>query len=448
MRGQAAMVSLGTKMLLRTALTHDAHLIEAHMALAERCRKEHQTAETGLDSHGALRAEVNLRGQLQHIPRGTDGRSELTDYLAGEGHLTLVTKPAGLTAILYRYEMQNRRLVEVYERALGLTPLSKTSIPMGSYMIEFRGHGRATTRYPVLVERQSHWTGVSPDGDSALPVDIPHENELDTHEVYIPAGWFWSGGDTQAPAPLKRRVVWCDAFIMTCLPVTNREFLRFLNELVNDGQAETALCYVPRERGGTAAALGAMIYGRNHQGYFQLVPDSDGDLWSLDWPVVMVNYAGAQAYGAWWAQKTGKPWSLPPELAWEKAARGVDGRYFPWGNFLDPSWCCMGHSHAKRPLLADVKAYETDTSPYGVRSMAGNVRQLCADVFADGGPNLKGQRVNLTPQGPSNTQVTVMRGGAWGSDPRDCRSANRSFILPGDRQPGIGFRLFRPYLTT
>ena len=447
MRQHASMVVLGAKMLLRTALTHDPHLLEAHMALAQRYRKEHQAADAALDAESAFRAEVNLRGQLENIPHGTDGRDELTCYLTGEGHLTLITDPPGLSATLFRYETRNRRRVEVYDRDLGLTPLNEIVLPMGSYVLKLQGPGLSMTRYPFLIERQRHWDGIPPEETSPQAIPVPSQGSLDVDEVYVPAGWFWSGGDAKAPEPLKRRLLWCDAFIMSRFPVTNRSFLVFLNELVDEGKIEAALRFAPRERGGTAATHGPLIYGRDRHGRFELVPDNDGDLWSPDWPVVMVNHDGAMAYAEWLAKKTDKEWSLPPELTWEKAARGVDGRCFPWGNFLDPSWCCMGQSHPDRPLLAEVYQHQTDRSPYGLRGMAGNVRDLCADVFTDGGPALNGGRVNLDPLAPTHDSLTVLRGGAWGSDPRDCRSANRSFVLPGDRQPAVGFRLFRPYST-
>ena len=66
--------------------------------------------------------------------------------------------------------------------------------------------------------------------------------------------------------------------------------------------------------------------------------------WLPEWPVVQVDWHGAAAYLAWWAERTGRPWRLPGELEWEKAARGIDGRFYPWGDFLDPSWCRMRDS--------------------------------------------------------------------------------------------------------
>ena len=76
---------------------------------------------------------------------------------------------------------------------------------------------------------------------------------------------------------------------MSRFQVTNREYLAFLNSLVDAGREDDALQWVPRERSGRAGELGAMIYGRDENGRFILVSDADGDIWGLEWPVCMVS---------------------------------------------------------------------------------------------------------------------------------------------------------------
>ena len=105
---------------------------------------------------------------------------------------------------------------------------------------------------------------------------------------------------------------------MAKTPVTNRQYIEFLNALIDQGQEDEALKWVPRERTSQSGQLGSMIYGRNAEGHFRLVPDADGDLWRLDWPVLMVNWACALAYAKWIARKTGLKWRLPTEIEWEK----------------------------------------------------------------------------------------------------------------------------------
>ena len=443
LRREVTATALRAKMLLRTALTYDSTLSEAHETLAERYAEEHRMAEATLDSEGAARAELSLRAQLDLLPQKNAQRATLAAYLEGDGALTVHTDPPGAQATLYRYTMRNRRLVEVFERELGPTPLDAVALPMGRYVVLLTAQGRQPVRYPVFIERQGHWDGCAPGQSRPTPVRLPPVGSLRPDEVFVPAGWYSSGGDLHAPETWTRRKVWLDDFVIQRFPVTNAQYIVFLNDLVAQGRGDTTLEFVPRERGGTVGAQGSMIYGRDDKGRYQLVPDSDGDLWDADWPVVMVSWAGVAAYAQWWSEKTGQKWAPPPELAWEKAARGVDGRHFPWGDFHDPSWSCMGQSHPGRPLLQPVESFPVDASPYGVRGMAGNVRNWCSDVFSESGPEIRDARGALRVALGTSESVRVVRGGAWGSDPRDCRAANRGFILPGDRQPGIGFRLFR-----
>jgi formylglycine-generating enzyme required for sulfatase activity len=123
----------------------------------------------------------------------------------------------------------------------------------------------------------------------------------------------------------------------------------------------------------------------------------------------MVTWTQARRYAAWRAQREALPWRLPAELEWEKAARGVDGRFFPWGDHLDPSFCCMLRSHLGRPLPALVSDFPFDESPYGVRGLAGNMRDWCLDLVSAEGQSLQepvtDERVviptipELTPEG-------------------------------------------------
>ena len=131
----------------------------------------------------------------------------------------------------------------------------------------------------------------------------------------------------------------------------------------------------------------------------------------------MVDWAGAAAYARHEAERTGLPWQLPPELAWEKAARGVDGRRFPWGDAFDPSWACMKDSHRGQPKPVAVDAIEADVSVYGIRGLCGNIKDWCADAWSVDGPPLADARVPAAPPDPTadppgRTRLRVRRGGA------------------------------------
>ncbi|MCB9676222.1 MAG: SUMF1/EgtB/PvdO family nonheme iron enzyme [Alphaproteobacteria bacterium] len=85
-----------------------------------------------------------------------------------------------------------------------------------------------------------------------------------------------------------------------------------------------------------------------------------------------------RGYLAWLAERTGRPWRLPGELEFEKAARGVDGRYFPWGDQSDPAWSCMADSHRDERQPVSVDAFPVDCSVWGVRHLGGATSSLAA----------------------------------------------------------------------
>jgi formylglycine-generating enzyme required for sulfatase activity len=92
-------------------------------------------------------------------------------------------------------------------------------------------------------------------------------------------------------------------------------------------------------------------------------------------PVTNVSWFGAQAYCAHVGLR------LPKELEWEKAARGTDGRIFPWGNRWEPNRLCWHGSHLESVDTVPVDCFENGCSPYGIFQLAGNVEEWCADWY-------------------------------------------------------------------
>ena len=366
-------------------------------------------------------------------------RSRAAAYLRGDGALSLHTDLPGAEVFLARHELRNRRLVEVPVRSLGHTPLRSVPLPMGSYMCRLRHPDRAEVRYPVQIGRGDHWDGVPPGERNSLPIRLPEHNELGPDDCLVPAGWCWIGGDPDALDSLPRHRVWCDAFVMKRFPVTNREFISFLSDLVTNGREAEALGFQPRER---ATGEGAPVYGGDEAGRFILQRDADGDLWDPDWPVILVDWFAANAYAKWLAATTGRPWRLPGELEWEKSARGVDGRFHPWGDFFDPSWGCIRGSQI-RPMPQIVDTFPVDSSVYGVRGLAGNVEDWCADTFKRFGWDFTHRTVSL----PRNDILGEgldrrnRRGGHAGNSTQGGRSAVRDSAGPGFRHEALGFRI-------
>ncbi len=139
-----------------------------------------------------------------------------------------------------------------------------------------------------------------------------------------------------------------------------------------------------------------------------------------DHPVVNVSWEDVQAYAKWLSEMTGQPYRLPSEAEWEKAARGTDGRIYPWGNEWDAS---KANTYEKGPgATTPVGSYPQGASPYGVMDMAGNVWEWTSTIYVEKYP----YRNDLQHEDLNSTNNRVLRGGSWGSDSWDARAASRS----------------------
>ncbi len=247
-------------------------------------------------------------------------------------------------------------------------------------------------------------------GEAASLLNDAQWSELD-QMIYIPAGVFEMGTDDPRSNEANRpkHKVFVKAFRIDKYPVTQAEYARFV----------AAKHYRPPLN---------WRDGKIPQGL-------------LMHPVTMVSWYNARDYCAWVGKR------LPTEAEWEKAARGTDGRRWPWGNRLVPqnlnTYYQVGHT-------TPVDAYPGGASPYGVMDMAGNVQEWVADVFAP------------YPDSPASDQVfqakeidpnyhrgsdekeelvyRVMRGGSWKSDPFSTTTYHRNYALPNYASDFFGFR--------
>ncbi|MCB9676741.1 MAG: SUMF1/EgtB/PvdO family nonheme iron enzyme [Alphaproteobacteria bacterium] len=422
LRAEARLKSVEIDLDLHAAAYVANDHADAHHALAARYLDRLLDAERVRDSDEADTLRSHMAAHVDAIPTSDPRRAGLEAALDGAGALTLVTEPPGATAVLYRYEVRHRRLHEVFVRELGATPLSGVPLPMGSYLCVLRHPDRETVRYPFEITRQRHWDGLRPGDSAPAPIWLPPRGWLGPDAVYVPAGWFRSGGDPGAPDSLPASRVWLDAFVVQRFHVTNAEHIRFLDGLVEAGRTEEALRHAPNEHTQEYLRPDTLVYGFDGR-RFHLKPDLDGDLWHPEWPVFLVDWHGAAAYARWLASETGRPWRLPTELELEKAGRGVDGRWFPWGDAFDPSWASTAWSQEHDRLLpVPVQRFPVDEGPSGVRGMAGNGFQWTLDDFF-AGPRIEGG-LGLVPLSPP--REVCVKGGTFAAPEQSARLAGRS----------------------
>jgi formylglycine-generating enzyme required for sulfatase activity len=223
-----------------------------------------------------------------------------------------------------------------------------------------------------------------------------------------------------------------DDFAISELPVTFRAYLAFLDQLDEPERVRriphpTAGKPVVVFADGTWRLVDDLVEG---EGKKRVPPERE-----LDVPTLCVSWFDALAYVAWLARTTGLAYRLPTDTEWDKAMRGADGRPYPMGIALDPSFAKLRESRPEAAQPEPVGAFPLDVSPFGVRDLAGGVGDWTS-TFVDGAPAPSSADEATSHH---DGRQAVWCGGAWSVS----ATAPRLHFaqMPRHRVPWVGFRV-------
>jgi formylglycine-generating enzyme required for sulfatase activity len=247
-----------------------------------------------------------------------------------------------------------------------------------------------------------------------LPQEKP-KLSIEPAMVLIPAGIFVMGSDQHEPEEAPLHTAELPAFYIGTYPITNQEYAEFVWD--------------------TGRVVESVLLWNGNS------PPDD----KLQHPVTGVTWYEALAYCEWLTERSGRQYALPSEAQWEKAARGGNGRLYPWGGDWDPSRC-----NADQDTLTPVDAFPMQ-SEYGCFDMVGNGREWTATIW--GKSVMRPDKISTYPwqndrrntiNEPSTTR-RIFRGGS-ASTPLDFRCTIRRSYLPeksGPKRNRHGFRVAR-----
>ncbi len=232
---------------------------------------------------------------------------------------------------------------------------------------------------------------------TALPAEITGNDGAPM--VLVPAGEFTMGSDEgdDDEHPLHR--VFLDRFYLDTFEVTNGRFAKFVEAI----QSEPPWGFA----------------------------DQETPVVQADRPVRWVNWMDAMGYCLWAGKR------LPTEAEWEKAARGTDGRTYPWGNEPPtPAHAVFGLKEGAE-TVSPIGNHDKGTSPYGVHDLAGNLYEWVTDWYDDA---FYAPAPTSNPRGPGEGTAKVQRGGSYINQPYRLRATFRTKGDPTEHDPHVGFR--------
>jgi formylglycine-generating enzyme required for sulfatase activity len=216
--------------------------------------------------------------------------------------------------------------------------------------------------------------------------------------VLIPAGEFWMGAEDGLPDMRPMHRVYVSTYWLDRHEVTNRQYRQCM---------ESGGCAPPKD----------------HSAY--------EDAARADHPVTNITWTQARNYCAWRGKR------LPTEAEWEKAARGIDGRLYPWGNSDETFKARSRPGQPTKNGTAPVGSIEFARSPYGVADLVMNASEWVNDWYAE---DFYRSSPSRDPQGPARGGFKVLRGGEPSNRPLELRASYRGWDDMSYWGPWVGFR--------
>ena len=318
--------------------------------------------------------------------------------------LGMIASPDGVDAL--DVELEKQRVAVNHSVEWG-TPVLHMRAPDGQ-VFDLQGkrqreEGKSGSGVAPVVEAVSPSIEVATVRAAVVTPPAP-QFPIEIDWVTIPAGEFLMGSDKAQDSmaqdsELPQHRLYLPEYRISRTPVTNAQYLRFVE----------AMKYTPPQH---------WTNGR--------IPDGKGNH-----PVVYVSWLDAIAFCGWAGVR------LPSEAEWEKAARGTDGRIWPWGNQPPDDKRC-NFRDSKIGDTTPVDRYPSGASPYGVLDMAGNVWEWTSSLFKDYPYRADDGREKETEDG---TGRRVLRGGAYYFSPEGVRCAYRNGRTAWRGNGSDGFRL-------
>ena len=313
-----------------------------------------------------------------------------TATVAPWGRLTLRTNPGGAFVTAYPCTTGLDGTIRSDVRKgidLGETPIRDHPLPAGLWVLQVRKRGYMPLRYPVFIERNETWGDPEWHGgqfrDEDWTVDLSPNGTFDTAIwARVPRGPYQSTPEFFAGWNPRTEWRWIDDFLIARREVTFGEYVEFLNTpqiskaILDYFETHRRFKLVPRETEYSDPLFPFASNGR--------LLTSEASWYDPNIPLVGVSRRDVAEFLTWLRERrSDEGLRLPRAREWEKAARGVDGRPYPWGRVFDFAFTSGRYSvppgDAWEHLPRIAGRFAVDTSIYGVQDMAGNASEWCSD---------------------------------------------------------------------